>query len=729
MKRPADRRKTEQTVRRKGTGKGKDDLPTLGSKKRLLFVMVAVIVLFAALSVKMGYIVFAQGQELQKKALLQQTRDLVVAAQRGSILDCNGCVLAKSANADTVVLRPSEVKKGNVDAIVSVLAEMLDIDAETVRKKATDESKSEVWLARQIPKETANELRKMNLPGVYFTVDVKRYYPNSSFLTQTLGFTSVDGLGLEGIEAYFDKYLAGQPGRIVSEADNRGRKIPLGQKEYIEPVDGYNVVLTVDEVIQSFLESALDEAFVQQNAIGAWGVAMDPQTGEILALANIPDYDLNEPPRDDMEKLTALTRNKVITDVYEPGSTFKVMTVASALDSGAVTPEGGYFCGGSKIVQGQQIKCWRYPRSHGQQSLYEAVQHSCNVAFMEMGIAMGTEVFYDYIYDFGFGQKTGITFPSDQGGIIMAEKYVRESDLARIAFGQSIAVTPLQLISSISAVVNGGFLYQPKIVKALEDSEGNVIESYEPVVVSQPISSETSALMRDILESVVREGSGKNCYIPGYRVGGKTGTAQKYDENGQIMSGRHIASFIGFAPADDPQIAVLIIVDEPNVPVDFGSVVAAPYVKDVLQESLQYMGISPDYGEAAMPEHVIVPNVTGMSDEDAVQQLRNKGLAFLTDGTGNVKEQMPAPGIEVDKGTTVLLYMQTQYTQPDMTDMVVVPDLDGKSIMEASQMLENCSLRLEIDGKGGIATFQDPIAGKIVPKDSIVKVEFREPDV
>jgi len=699
-------------------------LPTLKSKKRLLVLMTAVIVLFLGIAVKMGIIVFVQGGSLQEKALLQQTRDLVVSAKRGNIVDRNGNVLAQSANADTVVLRPSEVKKGNVDAIVSVLAKTLGMDEKTVREKATDTKKSEVWLARQVDDKVADELRDLNLPGVYFTIDVKRYYPNGAFLTQTLGFTSVDGVGQEGLEAYYNKYLAGQDGKIVSEADNKGREIPLGEKEYIAPVDGYNLVLTVDEVMQSFLEKSLEEAYVQQNAKGAWGIMMDPNTGEILAQASYPDYDLNDPPRDDLKKLTELTRNKVITDVYEPGSTFKAITCAAALDSGAINTDTTFDCSGSLTVDGQQIKCWRYPRSHGHQTLYKAVQNSCNVAFMQMGLKMGTETFYNYINKFGFGQQTSIDFPSDQGGIVMGEKYVKNSDLARIAFGQSIAVTPLQLISSFSAVVNGGFLYQPTLVKGMTDDDGKYIEKVEPKVVSHPISEQTSATMRSILESVVTEGSGKNCYIPGYRIGGKTGTAQKYDENGQIMTGKHIASFIAFAPADDPKVAMLLIVDEPSVAVDFGSVVAAPYVKQVLQETLQYMGITPDYSEAEAPEQVEVPNVGEMTEDDAIAALSAKGLDYLADGTGKVEKQTPAPGVKVDKGTSVLLDMTTKSDPNDLDGMVQVPDLSGKTVMEAGQILEEYGLELNIQGSGDKATYQSPEAGKMVSEGSTVTVEF-----
>jgi stage V sporulation protein D (sporulation-specific penicillin-binding protein) len=715
---------SKQPVRGVRKERGGVPLPTLKSKKRLLVLMTAVIVLFLGIAVKMGIIIFVQGESLQQKALIQQTRDLVVSAKRGGILDRNGNVLAQSANADTVVLRPSEIKKGNVDAIVSVLAQTLDMDEETVREKATDTKKSEVWLARQVDDDVADELRDLNLPGVYFTVDVKRYYPNGALLTQTLGFTSVDGAGQEGLEAYYDKYLSGQNGKIVSEADNKGRDIPLGEKEYIAPVDGYNLVLTVDEVMQSFLEKALEEAYVQQNAKGAWGIMMDPKTGDILALGSYPDYDLNNPPREDIPTLTELTRNKVITDVYEPGSTFKAVTCAAALDSGAITTDTTFDCAGTYTVDGQQIKCWRYPRSHGHQTLYQAVQNSCNSAFMQMGLKMGTETFYNYINKFGFGQNTGIDFPSDQGGIVMAEKYVKNSDLARIAFGQSIAVTPLQLISSFSAVVNGGFLYQPTLVKGMTDDDGNYIEKFEPKVVSQPISAETSATMRSILESVVAEGSGRNCYIPGYRIGGKTGTAQKYDENGKVMTGKHIASFIACAPADDPQVAILFIVDEPQVAVDFGSVVAAPYVKQVLQETLQYMGIAPNYSEAEAPEQVEVPDVSDMSEDEAVTALSALGLDYLADGTGNVMNQTPAPGVKVDKGTSVLLTMTTKSDPNDIAGMVQVPDLSGKTAAEVAQALDVCHLELIIRGGEGKATYQSPAAGTMVNEGSSVIVEF-----
>ncbi len=700
-------------------------LPTLQSKKRLLFLMTAVLVLFFGLAVKMAVTVFIQGAELQQKAMLQQTRDLAVAAKRGEILDCNDNVLAQSATAQTVVLRPSEITKSNTDAIVSILARILEMDEKTIREKATDTKKSEVWLKRQVPTDVANELRVENLPGVYFSLDVRRYYPNSSFLTQTLGFTSVDGAGQEGLEAYFEKYLAGQDGKIISEADRDGRDVAIGDEQYIPPVDGYNLELTIDEVVQSFMEQAVEEAYVQQSAKAVAAVAVNPKTGQILGIANYPDFDLNEVPRDDVPALTELTRNRIITDAYEPGSTFKVVTLASAIDSGKVSTGDTFFCPGYDVVDGQMIKCWRYPNSHGSQTLPEVVQNSCNVAFMQMGLRMGAQTFYDYIYNFGFGQETGIAFPSDGTGIVMSEKYVTNGDLARIAFGQSIAVTPLQLISSFSAVVNGGFLYQPSLVKGIKDSEGNYIEEYEPAMVRQVISEETSATVRTILESVVTEGSGKNCYIPGYHVGGKTGTAQKYDENHNVLHDKVIASFIGFAPANDPQIAVLFIVDEPSVPVTFGSIVAAPYVKYIIQNSLQYWGIEPDYNEVPPLEQVEVPDVSNMTDVEAIAKLHNVGLEYLADGIGKVDTQMPAPGTMIDKGTTVLLYMETKTQADEMEGMTVVPDVSNMSVMDAAQKMDDADLTLSPTGEGS-AKYQSPAAGTIVPKGTTVQVEFSE---
>lgn len=703
-------------------------LPGISNKKRLIFLLAIVAALFLFLIGKLAYIIFYQGAELQVKAQDQWTRDLVVSPTRGLILDRKGNVLAQSATADTVVLRPAQIKDANEAA--DELSKILGMDRETVFNKATDTKKSEIWLKRQITKEQKNAILDLQdagkLKGVVFTVDSKRYYPNKDLLTQVLGFTSVDGNGLDGLEAQYNKYLKGQPGRIVSEADRKGQEIPLSDEFYIPPKDGYSMVLTIDLIIQSFLERELKEALRVNNAKSAQGIAVDPKTGEILAMANLPSYDLNNVPRDNLLTLQELSRNKVVVDVYEPGSTFKVITTAAALDSGAAKLDTHYYCPGFRIVDGEKIKCWRSYRPHLDQDLTTAVKNSCNPAFMDMALAMGKEKFYEYIYNFGFGQNTGIDYSADQKGIVSPIKYVRNTDLARIGFGQSIAVTPLQLAMGASAVVNGGKLMKPYLVKAFKDTDNNTAKEFSPTEVRRVISETASQTMCSILEQVVAEGTGRNAYISGYRVGGKTGTAQKY-MNGVIMQGKHIASFLGFAPANDPKILVLIVVDEPNVPVDFGSVVAAPYVKSVLEDSLKYMNVAPQYTDKdKAPVTVQVPDLRNKTLEEAKSALNSCKLNYMEDGTGTVGNQLPAPGETVAQGTIVLLYM-SEPRQEDAQDVVTVPDLKNMSVKDATDTLKNIGLEIQIGGIGGLASYQKPAAGEKVQKGTKVRVEFKNP--
>lgn len=717
-------------------------LPSISNKKRAVVIVGVIALVFVFLVGKLVSLMFVQGQWLQEKAEDNWTKDLYVSAKRGSFLDRNGNVLAMSANADTVVLRPKEIaaadkelKEGEQKTAVTVaqkLAPILEMEESEIQKKAEDTSKSEVWLKRQISSEQSDAIQALDLPGVYFTIDVKRYYPNKDFLTQVLGFTSVDGEGLEGLEKKYDKYLSGQAGRIVSQSDARGRILESGGEVYVEPQDGYDVVLTIDEVIQSYLEKALEEALIANEAKSVQGIVMDPNTGEILAMSCLPDADLNDLPRDDIETLQEVTRNKLVVDAYEPGSTFKVITTAAALDSGTVTTDTTFNCPGYRMVDGEKIKCWRTGRPHGTQKLEQAVQNSCNPCFMDMALDMGVDTFYEYIYNFGFGQNTGIDYSADGAGIVRHKKYVKNVDLARIGFGQSIAVTPLQLISAISATVNGGTLYQPKLVKEFQDSEGNTVETFEPVAVRQVISEETSATMRQILESVVSQGGGGNAKIEGYKVGGKTGTAQKYDENGQILQNKHISSFIGFAPADDPQYIVLIIIDEAGVAVDYGGVIAAPYAKDVLQECLEYGNIPPtepvktdEEGNPVEVEQVEVPDLSGVTLEDAKARLEKLGLTYTADGEGLVDTQLPEAGTMLDKGESVALGMTQKYGVDIATPMVEVPDLSGKTIMEAMELLRENGLNIQIEGNGTVYE-QSPVAGQQVERDSTVTVKLKE---
>ncbi|MDP2891995.1 MAG: stage V sporulation protein D [Bacillota bacterium] len=712
--------------RRLQRAEDKSSLPTVSSRKRLVALFAIVAILFTALIGRTGYIQIVQASWLQQKAQEQWTSDKPVAAQRGSILDRNGEVLAQSAAVDTVLLRPAQIK--DPQSIAAALSPILGMDEAAIIEKASDKTKGEVWLKRQITREQANQIRSLSLKGVDFTLDMKRYYPKRTLLEQVIGFTSLDGNGLEGIEAKYNKYLAGVPGRIVEETDRSGQNIPLGGEVYVPPQDGYDVVLTIDYAIQSFLEKACAEAYENNKAKSVQGIVMDVKTGEILGMANKPDFDLNDPPRDDAELLASLSRNRAVVDVFEPGSTFKVFTLASCLDKGLINESTSFYCPGYRMVDGEKIKCWRFYNPHGSQTLAEAVQNSCNPAFMDMALKLGIEQFYDYIYKFGFGQSTGIDFISDEQGIVRHQKYIRNTDLARIGFGQSIAVTSIQMITGLCAAVNGGTLMRPYLVRELRDQDGNVIREYGPQAVRTVISAETSELMRKLLEGVVREGSGRNASIPGYRVGGKTGTAQKY-QDGKVLQGKHVASFIGFAPADDPKIAVFILVDEPDVAVDFGSVVAAPYFKQVMESTLRYLGVPKQYSDAEiarMTKTVEIPNVIGMDLDTAINTLRQAGLQSVADGTGTVRSMLPGPGTVVSDRTIILLYMSEKQSVADTEGMVEVPDLKGLSILEANAVLASHGLKLKVNGSG-IAVHQKQTAGSMAPEDSVIEVDFEPP--
>ncbi|MFZ5975479.1 MAG: stage V sporulation protein D [Bacillota bacterium] len=695
-------------------------MAALANKKRLIAILVAITLLFFALIIRIGWIQFVNGPSLQQKALDQWTRNFTIKADRGDIVDRNGNILAQSSSADTVALLPNLIK--DPEEVAAKLAAILGMDAADIKKKASDKKKGEVWIKRQITSEQSQAIRALKLTGVRLVIDTKRYYPQKDFLTQVLGYTTVDGEGQEGIEAAYNKYLKGEDGVELTETDRDGNEIALGTKENIAAKDGNEVVLTIDYVIQYFLEKAMDEAMTINNPKGITGIVMNPKTGEILAMANKPDFDLNSPPRDNITELQKLSRNTAVSDAFEMGSTFKIITLSAALQEGVANLNSSFYCSGVKDVDGQKIKCWK---THGSQTLVEAVENSCNVAFMQMGLGVGLDKMYDYINKFGFGKKTNIDFTSDGTGIVQDKASVKSFDLARMSFGQSVAVTPLQLITAVSAAVNGGKLMQPYLVSSVRDAEGNTVVENSPKVVNQVISGDTSAQVRALLESVVQHGSGKNAQIPGYRVGGKTGTAQKY-ENGQVAVGKNVASFIGFAPADDPEIVVLFIVDEPQgVSSTFGSVVAAPYVKSIMEDTLPYLGIEPTYKDGETKKQTVeVPDVRGESYEDAMNELRKKGLTGkCSDQGGVIKSQMPQAGAEVTKGSEVLLYTNSpgQNQTPENTEPVTVPDVLNKPAAQARSEMEAAGLTVKLSGDGTV-TAQSVTAGTKVPQGTQVKL-------
>lgn len=730
-------------------------VPSVTNKKRLLVMLIVFTLMFTGLIGRLGYIQLIWGKELQQKAEGQWTRNLAVYPKRGMIKDRNGNILAQSGSSETIAARPSQID--DPKGVAQLLAPILDLDEDELYKKLSDKSSSFVWVKRQVSREVANQVREFGIKGIDFTEEPKRYYPNRELAAHVLGFTmkyaeGEDGLkGQEGIELYYDKYLKGIPGKIVMETDARGREMPNNVDRYIPPIDGLNVILTIDQVIQHFTEKAVEDAMEKYNAKKVYAIVMDPITGEILAMANRPNFDPNEPPRElGYEGMQDYVKNFAAKDSMDPGSTFKVITAAAALDSGVMSLNSTFNCPGYRIIEGnERIRCHK-AGGHGHQNFAEAMEHSCNPAFVDMALALGKNEFYNYIEAFGFGQKTGIDINGEAQGILIPREAVKNLDLARIGFGQSISVTPLQLIAATAAAINGGNYMRPYLAKALTETKidpetgeeyEEIVKTIEPQKIRQVISEDTSKKIAQILQGVVENGSGSNAYIPGYRVGGKTGTAQKYGEDGRIIQGRHIASFIGFAPADDPQVIVLFAVDEPEVAVDFGSVVAAPYVQMILKDTLPYLGVEPIFDDetAELNKKVEVPDVIGKELGEAYAILDEAGLNYLSDNSGSiVKDQMPKPGAMVKVNTTVLLYAEGQSSQDDTEEnqeqdqsveegKVIVPDVINSSIREANNKLVSEGLKLKIEGSG-LAVKQDPPAGSAVDPGTEVTVKFAIPD-
>ena len=701
------------------------------TRRRILTLLCIMCVIFCIIVGQLINLQVVISQDLQARAQTQWTGRSRVSARRGEITDRNGTALALSATAYAVSASPRQVK--DPEAFARELAAVLDVDAQTVAQRVADRTKGGVTLKRQVPRETAQALLKRReelraagntaLDGLYLEEDQLRVYPMGAFLTQVLGLTTIDGVGQSGLEKQLDKYLRGKDGLIVSEVDGRGNELPYSVSEYTPPVNGGSVRLTIDAAIQGFAEKAMRECYEVNSAVAVQAVVMDVNTGEVLAMVTKPDYDPNSPPRDDVEELTAMMRIRPISDVYEPGSTFKILTSAAALETGVTTPTEGFYCSGSVTVEGSKIRCWGRP--HGAESMAEAIQNSCNPVFVELGLRLGTARLYSYLRAFGLGSRTGIDLEGESAGILIPESSVKTVDLARIGFGQSVAVTPLQLICAVSAVANGGNLMRPYIVKEITDAEGNVVERNEPEVVAKPLKEETSALMRELLWAVVDRGGGKNARIEGIKVAGKTGTAQIY-RDGVISRDAHIGSFIGFAPADSPRVAVLVVVHESALRPDYGSVTAAPYARQILADTLNYLGIYPE-GSAgtASAEMVEVPDATGLGAGEAVTLLREAGLDALIDGAGQkVVGQLPSAGAAMVKGSQVLLYLEQEQRQEE-TD-VEVPDVSGMSIVEASRLLASCALGMRIEGSG-LACAQSPAAGERVPVGRDVTVSFALP--
>jgi stage V sporulation protein D (sporulation-specific penicillin-binding protein) len=625
----------------------------------MLWTLLGLAVLFGSLVVRLAYVQLSQGEKLSDKVEDSLRRNIPFTAKRGEILDREGIPLAYNISTPTVYAVPVQVKEKQKTA--QQLAPLLGMTEEKLMALLTKKSMS-VKLqpgGRKITMELAASIRDLQLPGIVVAEDSKRYYPYGDLAAHILGFTGIDNQGITGVENIYDNLLKGIAGNISYLSDAGGRLMPGSSEKYSAPQDGLNLQLTIDKQIQSITERELDQAMVKYQAQGAWAIAMNPKNGEILAMASRPGY---EPGLYKEYDPQIYNRNLPIWMTYEPGSTFKIITLAAALQEGKVDLQNDHFYDPGFIeVAGAKLRCWK-KGGHGSQTFLQVVENSCNPGFVALGQRLGKETLFKYIRDFGFGSKTGIDLNGESNGILFKLNQVGPVELSTTAFGQGVSVTPIQQIAAVSAAINGGNLYKPHVSKAWINPEtGETVSEVKPELVRQVISEETSKKVRAALESVVAKGTGRPAFIDGYRVGGKTGTAQKVI-NGRYSPTEHIVSFIGFAPADDPQIVVYTAVDNPKG-IQFGGVVAAPIVQNILEDSLHYMKVPErkdqlpktyKYGETPI---VTVPDLTGATVQDIYEDL-NMNFNLARSGSGNtVINQAPKAGARVEQGSTIRIYM------------------------------------------------------------------------
>ena len=717
-------------------------------------------------------------------ALRNQTRTTSVTANRGTIYDRNMNILATSVSVENVYLDPHELKqsKADVAAIAETLAQILDLDPAWIQKQAADTSMRYKQIASRVNEETAALIRayinENDVSGIHLEPSSQRYYPNRTLAAQVIGFTNASNTGSEGIESAYNSYLEGTAGKVITTKGNNEMDMPYSYEKYVESQPGCDVILTLDATVQACLEKQLEAAIARYDVQnGAFGIVMNVNTGEILAMATMGSYDpnnyleivdtdtaqelealkesyLSQPEGSEayetgktvyQEALTAARlkqwRNRCISDGYEPGSTFKVLTMAAALDSGAIDLNTTFSCGGAEQIPGraQLLHCWKSV-GHGSQTTPQALQNSCNLAFAHIALKLGGDTFYEYVEKFGILEKTGIDLSGESKGIFFNKELVTNTDkwgtasLTSGSFGQTFKLTPLQLVRAISAVVNGGYLLEPYIVSEVVDPDGNTVLKQEPTVIRQVISEETSQTMCQLLESVVTDGTAKNASVAGYSIGGKTGTSEKIDvldENGQPTLDK-IVSFVGVAPMDDPEYIVLVALDTPSRETGIyisGGVMAAPTVGAVMADILPYLGVAQTFSEEDVAGRVVVmEDLTGMTAAEAEKLLKEKSLTVQTVGTGQtITDQIPAAGQEISGGSQVLIYLGEE--APEET--VTVPDFTGMNRQQAGDAAGQLGLYILVTGNQDVSsavivTAQDIPPGDTVSKGTTIRLEFTD---
>ena len=765
-------------------------------RRTLVLMVLCGIVAFVPLIGTLYHLMITEHDYYNEKAIKNQTRSTNLTATRGVIYDANMNVLASSSTVETVFIDPNEIAEqmkqpensNLLDQIARGLGEILDVEPSFVYEQAADKQYRYKVIKRKISEELADEVRAFisenSITGVYLETDLKRYYPNSSLAAQALGFVSSDNNGSEGLEAYYNEELSGTAGKVVTSKGNYGSEMLYTYEKYYDASDGSSLVTTIDATVQAYVEKNLQNAIDKYDIKnGAFCVVMDVNTGEIKAMATLGSYDPNNYLEiyDDTtalllenERAAALAlpeasaayeaaietykqdvaaarmaqwRNRCVSDGYEPGSTFKLITLASALDSGAVTLNDSFYCGGQEKFTGREqiLNCWK-SAGHGAQTTAQALGNSCNIAFGHIGLRMGGDTFYDYLKSFGVMEKTGVDLPGEASGLFYERKYLNDpanygtSYLITSSFGQSFRITPMQLVRAVAAIVNGGYVLEPYIVSEVVDADGNTVEKNEKTVLRQVISQQTSETMRTLMEQVVTEGTASAARTPGYRVGGKTGTSEKldeYDENGQQVKDK-IVSFVGVAPIDDPKYVVLVALDTPAYSENSekytvhgmyisGGLMAAPTVRDIFLDILPYLGVEPDYGsEDIRGVNFTVPDVIGMDETEAGELLAEKTITYRVVGTGSVvTDQLPVAGSQVPGNSQIILYMGAE----KQATRVEVPDFIGCSVADVNYLASNAGLYVQAKGTDRtdvyvLAAYQDIDPGTEVDRGTTITVEF-----
>ena len=772
MNKPIKQKKTYERIRADS-----------GQHKRIFCLMAVLGILAFVPSVLQLHKLMILEQEYYKNlALRNQTRTTTVTAERGIIYDRNMDILACNQSVENIYLDPHELKQSKADmALVSnSLGQILQLDPEWIRQQGKDTTKRYKQIAAGVEEETAAQIREFintnGISGIHIEPSLKRYYPKGKLASQIVGFTNLSNVGAEGIEASYNSYLSGIPGKVITSKGNNEMDMPFSYENYVASIPGCDVILTLDSTVQACLEkqmaAAIDRYDVQN---GAFGLVMDAKTGEILAMATLGGYDPNNYLEIADPKALAQTeelkkaylalpegseaytaglkvyqeavsgarlkqwRNRVLSDGYEPGSTFKVLTMAAALDSGAINLQTPFYCKGSEQIPGrsQLLHCWR-STGHGAEKTPQALQNSCNIAFAHIALKMGGETFYEYVKNFGVLEKTGIDLSGESKGVFFDKQLVTDTNkwgtasLTSGSFGQTFKITPLQLVRAISAVVNGGNLMEPYIVAEVIDADGKTVLKQEPTAVRQVIRPETSRTMCALLESVVTEGTAKNAQVAGFSIGGKTGTSEKidvFDEKGQRVLDK-IVSFVGVAPMDDPQYIVLVALDTPSRATGIyisGGVMAAPTVGAVMGDILPYLGVQQHFSEDDIAgKTVVLEDLSGLTSKEVAAKLKDSGITFQMVGTGEtVTGQIPAAGKSVPGGSQILLYFGLQ----PQTEEVKVPDLTGMNRQQASEAAGKLGLYILVSGNTSLDPKVTAVAQSVAPGTSVlvgttIRVEF-----